>query len=155
MDSTPEYNAEISAPFAQLQPAHRGALTPEAPLEFFDYASIKNPLSAALCTNCAHLYYPAQSRCARCRGARVEALTLCGRAKLYAAKLAAVPGELSVGRVLLDEGFWVRALLVGSAAQFKGLCARLGRAPIDVEPTILRTQGIAIAAFKLLEERPR
>lgn len=75
-------------------------------------------------------------------------MRLSGRGTLHAAEVGKHVDALSIGSILLEEGFWVRALLVGEFQEPATLKRLLKHAPLQVRPSVLRTQGIAILAFR-------
>lgn len=75
-------------------------------------------------------------------------LELTGRGRLCSAEIAAHPDELSLGRVLLEEGIHVRALLVGEFSDPQVLRESLAKKPVEVTPAVLSVQGLTILAFE-------
>lgn len=108
----------------------------------------QNQLLGAACQKCQHTHFPPKSRCPRCNAHDLTPLCLSGRGRLYSAELSENPEELSFGRILLEEGFWVRALLVGDFENPTQLAACLNEKPVDVRSNILCTQGLSILAFQ-------
>jgi|GEM_PF-5173554 len=129
----------------QLPPSMRsgGELT-----QLYQRALRQNQLLGASCQKCQHTHFPPKSRCPRCDAFHLLPLHLSGRGQLYAAEISQNPGELSLGRILLEEGFWVRALLVGDFRDPARLSAPMHDGAIDVIARVLCTQGVAILAFQ-------
>ncbi|MFW6058145.1 MAG: Zn-ribbon domain-containing OB-fold protein [Persicimonas sp.] len=104
-------------------------------------------LVAARCLNCDTMSFPPADRCQCCDSARQRPLVLSGRARLCTAELAECPGGMSLGRVLLDEGICVSAPLVGAFGDAEVLRQALQNKPVEVQPAVLRIQGLTILAF--------
>lgn len=108
----------------------------------------QNQLLGATCRICQHTHFPPKSRCEHCHSDQLEPVYLSGRGQLYSADIPRSPDELSVGHILLEEGFWVRALLVGAFKNAARLATAVEDKPLDVLSCVLCTQGLAILAFQ-------
>lgn len=104
-------------------------------------------LVAASCLDCDTISFPPVDRCKCCESARQRPLVLSGRARLCTAEVAERAGGMSVGCVLLDEGICVSAPLVGAFADADVLRQALQNKPVEVQPAVLRIQGLTILAF--------
>ncbi|WP_168210642.1 Zn-ribbon domain-containing OB-fold protein [Persicimonas caeni] len=105
-------------------------------------------LVAAQCVSCSQHHFPPTDLCPHCQSAHMRPLALSGRGRLCSAEIAASPEELSLGRILLEEGIHVRALLVGAFRDPQVLRASLAQKPVEVTPAVLSTCGVTILAFK-------
>lgn len=116
--------------------------------QLYQRALRQNQLLGASCQKCQHTHFPPKSRCPRCDSFSLLPLHLSGRGQLYAAEISPNPGELSLGRILLEEGFWVRALLVGDFKDSARRTRAIKEGAIAVSVRVLCTQGVAILAFQ-------
>lgn len=140
MDSSPAY---------QVEPHLVGFIPEVSPTltQLYEQALRQNQLIAGCCKDCRHTAFPPAPRCSVCHSERVEPMRLSGRGMLHAAEIGRHADALSIGSILLEEGLWVRALLVGDFQEPATLEGQLRHAPLRVKPAVLRTQGIAILAF--------
>lgn len=110
----------------------------------------QNQLLGASCPACQHTHFPPKPRCPRCDAHHLAPLPLSGRGRLIEAELSPNSDGLSLGQILLDEGFWVRALLVGEFKDPTRLGPPAQDRAIQVSARVLCTQGVAILAFQPL-----
>ncbi|AWV90685.1 Zn-ribbon domain-containing OB-fold protein [Bradymonas sediminis] len=133
---------ESSLPLPQSLPPG-GELT-----ALYQHMLRQNQLVSASCQQCQHTHFPPKSRCPRCHAYTLEPVRLSGRGQLHSADISSNPEELSLGHILLEEGFWVRALLVGAFENDAQLTHSIQAKPVDVVSHVLCTQGVSILAFK-------
>ncbi len=116
--------------------------------DLYDHHLRKGELIASQCVQCSQRSFPPTTNCSHCQSAHVRPLRLSGRGRLCSAEIAQTPGQLSLGRILLEEGIQVRALLVGAFRDPDVLRASLSQKPVEVTPAVLTTHGLTILAFE-------
>lgn len=115
--------------------------------DLYDEQLRQGELIAGQCLECSHRSFPPRPNCSHCQSSRIRPIALSGRGRLCSAEIAEHSDELSLGKILLEEGIQVRALLVGAFRDPDVLRACLATKPVEVTPSVLTIHGLTILAF--------